>query len=229
MSRGKMMRRRNILFYPSIWVLILMAFVTYSCEKWHDTEDVSHVSHLPEFELVGGEFMSMQVVDSGKFEEPGVKAFSGDKRLTVYFSENVDLTKEGVYFIRYYAQNEDGLYRTKERIIAVRDKYSSENDLSGKYIGTLWNPLVEMKVKKIDENGFYECEEILGYPGAEMPGRFVDMGDNELYLIHGEGFFGEYANSEGSYGSSFLSWTVSLIDEPYSNVRISVTWAKIDE
>jgi hypothetical protein len=134
-----------------------------------------------------------------------------------------------VYNILYYAENSDGLSAIGERIVAVTNNDVTENDLSGDYIGTRWSPQVEMKVTKVDEKGLYKCTEIFGYPGTEMKGRFVDLGNNELVLIHGEGDFGAYANAEGSYTPSTLSWTVALLDDPYSGIEIPVTWIKLDE
>jgi len=43
----------------------------FSCETWNETEDVSHVSYLPEFTLEGGDFISLVKVDSGEFDDPG--------------------------------------------------------------------------------------------------------------------------------------------------------------
>lgn len=210
-------------------IIIFLTVVTMiSCEKWYVTEDVSHVSYLPEFTLIGGEFMSLEVTESGEFEDPGVIATVDGEQVQVYYSGGVDLTEVGLYIITYYAANSDALYKTAQRYVAVTNGDVSDNDYSGTYIGTLWSPQVESKVKKIDEKGLYKCEDVMGYPGFEMPGRFVDLGDGEIVLLPGEGYFGSYDASEGIATRSTLSWTIYLLDEPYDGIDISVTWTKTD-
>jgi hypothetical protein len=208
-----------------VHILLVVSWLLTGCEKWYTTEDVSHISYIPKFQMAGGEFISVQKQDSAEFEDPGVTASSNGEPLTVYASGSVDLSKVGVYLIKYYAQNVDGIVGKAERIIAVTNFDVSNNDLSGSYTGTVWEP-VESKVKKIDQKGLYECEDVMGFPGFEMPGRFVDLGGNELVLLHGEGFFGRYGNSEGEYTRSTLSWTVFLLDPPYEGIEIPVLWRK---
>lgn len=204
---------------------LIFLVVFSACEKWHSTEDVSHISYIPQFELIGGEFISVIRADSAEFEEPGVLATVNDQPVTVFASGSVDLTETGVYVIRYYAENSDGIQNTAERIVAVTHRDVSENDLSGRYTGTLWDE-VEARVRKIDENGLYESDDILGFPGFPVEGKFADLGNNELVLVSGDGFFGRYASSEGSYTRSTLSWTVYLLDDPYEGVELPVLWRK---
>jgi hypothetical protein len=212
------------------FVIITLLFIQVGCEKWNETEEVSHVSYLPRFEIVGGGFLSYIVSeDAPEYTDPGAIAFENDKEIIVYAYGSVDLKKVGVYSVFYYAENSDGLFSIGERIIAVANKDVSDNDLSGKYIGTLWSPLTEMKVEKVNEKGLYKCSEVMGYPGTEMKGKFVDLGNNDLVLIHGDGGFGAFASSEGAYTLSSLSWTIALQDEPYTGIEIPVTWVKLDE
>lgn len=208
-------------------ILLLMATLLIGCEKWYTTDDASHISYIPEFEIVGGEFISVLREDSAEFVDPGVSAQSNDVALAVYSSGEVDLAEIGVYIIRYYAENSDGIKNTADRIIAVTHSDVSGNDLSGDYSGTIWDP-VEAKIKKIDENGLYESDDVMGFPGFPVPGKFVDLGNSELVLIGGDGFFGHYAASEGSYTRSTLSWTIFLLDNPYEGVDIPVLWRIIN-
>jgi hypothetical protein len=207
------------------YILLIVSWLLFGCEKWYTTDEVSHISYIPVFEMEGGEFISIERQDSVEFEDPGVTASANGEPLSVYYSGEVDLSEVGVYLIEYSAENSDGLLGRAERIIAVTNSDVSNNDLSGIYTGTNWDP-VESKVKKIDENGLYECDDILGFPGFEIEGRFVDLGGSELVLLHGDGFFGRYANSDGTYTRSTLSWTVFLIDPPYEGVEIPVLWRK---
>ncbi len=204
---------------------IMGALLLGSCEKWYTTDDASHISYLPEFTLEGGEFISVIRSDSAEFIDPGATATSNDMPLTVYPVGDVDLTRTGVYIIRYYAENSDGLIGTADRIIAVTHFDVSNNDLSGTYVGTNWDE-IESKVKKKNVAGLYESEEVLGYYNLTMPGRFVDLGENELVLLPGDGYLGRYSASEGSYTRSTLSWTVSLLDPPNDGIDIPVIWKK---
>jgi hypothetical protein len=205
--------------------LILLALLFSSCERWYTTEDASHVSFLPEFTLEGGEFISVVRSDTAEFTDPGATASSNGIELTVYSVGSVDLSKTGVYIIRYYAVNDDGLTSTADRFVAVTHYDVSDNDLSGTYTGTLWEP-VESKVKKKYAAGLYECEEVLGYYNLSMPGRFIDLGENELVLLPGDGYLGHYASSTGEYTRSTLAWTVSLLDPPNDGIKIDVLWRK---
>jgi hypothetical protein len=210
------------------YILFCLLPLITSCEKWYDTKDVSHVSQLPKFEITGGEFNSFIVVDSGEYTDPGAKAFEGDNELDVYSYGEVDLTKTGAYILNYYAENSDGIFAIGERIVTVTSYDVSNNDLSGKYEGTIYSPLVEMKVTRVNEKGLYKCTEILGVSGSEVKGRFVDIGDHKLVLLPGKGDFGAYAMSEGYFTLSTLAWTISLRDEPYNGLDIGVVWYKVE-
>jgi hypothetical protein len=215
-----------IKFYTGI---LLILFLLTGCDKWNTTQEVSHNSELPVFTLKGGEFISVSKSDSGEYTEPGVTAKSGESELSVYSYTpvKIELNKVGVYNIFYTAQNADGLQATAQRIIAVTDVDVTNNDLSGTYTGTLWTT-TEATVKKIDPKGLYKTDDVMGYPGASMPGKFVDIGNNKLVLINGTGYFGRYKSSEGTYSRSTLSWTVSLTDDPYNGIELPVLWRKKD-
>ena len=204
---------------------LALLFILTGCEKWYTTDNVSHVSYVPQFIIEGGDFISLLRSDTVEYTDPGATAESNGEPLQVYAFGDVDVTKTGVYIIHYMAQNGDGITGEADRIVAVTHHDVTGNDLSGTYEGTNWDP-VESKVKKIHEKGLYECEEVLGYFDLNMPGRFVDLGNNELVLLAGEGYLGRYASSEGSYTRSTLGWTVSLLDPPNDGIEIEVLWRK---
>ncbi|MBN2273312.1 MAG: hypothetical protein JXR41_04715 [Bacteroidales bacterium] len=211
-------------------ILFVLAFslILFSCEKWYETADVSHESYLPEFTLVGGDFISITRQDSGEFDDPGVEARVNGTLVNVYYLYNyVDITESGVYIVLYYAENPEGFSKTAERIVAVTEEDVSGNDLSGTYTGTNWDP-VEVTVIKVNEKGLYKMDDVMGFPGFPMPGRFVDMGDGDLVLLHGEGYFGEYDASDGQYTQRTLSWNVNLLTDPYKGYVIPVTWRKVE-
>ncbi len=207
------------------YYLIVVILFLGSCEKWYTTEEVSHISFLPKFDLEGGEFISILRSDSLEFEDPGATASADGKALTLYSQGDVDASEVGVYLISYYALNQDQILGTTERIIAVTHHNVSDNDLSGTYSTDIWGP-EETKVKKVDSNGLYECDDIMGYPGFEIGGKFVDLGNSELVLIHGEGYFGRFSGSEGSYTRTTLAWTIFLLDPPYEGSEVPILWKK---
>ena len=209
-------------------VLFGLSIALGSCEKWYETADVSHDSYLPEFTLKGGDFISMVQQDSGEFDDPGVTARVNGSGVNVYYVyDYVDITTPGIYQVVYYAENSEGFSKTAERIVAVTYEDVSVNDLSGTYTGTLWDP-VEATVIKINPGGLYKMDEVMGYPGFSMPGRFVDLGQEKLVLLPGEGYFGEYDISEGSYTQRTLSWNVILLTAPNEGITIPVTWRKVE-
>jgi hypothetical protein len=165
-----------------------------------------------------------------KFTIPIVRATSQGQSLNVYAMNpwNIpdSLNEPGVYVIRYYAENSEGFSKTAERVVAVTYENVINNDLSGTYSTSLFGTRVTSRVTKINETGLYKSEEVFGYPGVPMPGRFVDLGQNNLVLLPGEGYFGRYDISEGRYTRNALTWTVVLLDEPNTGVSINVTWVK---
>ncbi len=211
---------RGLPLYSLILVLLFGA-----CERWNTTDEVSHVSELPRITLAGETFMSVLRNDTLEYEEPGASAVANGQELTVYASGSVDLSQVGVYLILYSAFNHDGLENTVRRIIAVTSEPVSGNDLSGTYEGTLWTPM-EMEVKQLHRDGWYQCEEVLGHPLYEIPGQFVDLGNNQLVLLPGDGDLGSYAASEGEYSLSTLNWVVHLLDKPNDGIEIAVLWRK---
>jgi hypothetical protein len=217
----------GISFQSLLWGFIPVIFMLFfSCEKWYNSADVSHVSSLPQFVLDGGDFISMVKQDSGEFEDPGASAWVDSAEVDVYYlSNHVDVTVPGVYTVVYYAENGEGFSSTTKRIVAVTNTDVSGNDLTGTYTGTNWDK-VEASVKKIDTAGLYKMDDVLGFPGYPVPGRFVDLGEEQLILLPGEGYFGEYASSVGRYTGRIMSWDVELLTAPYEGIVIPVTWRK---
>ena len=183
----------------------LILFLFSSCEKWYTTEDVSHVSGSSGIHPGRGRVYFISPERHYGIHRSGSNCyFSGNEELDVFAYGTVDLSRVGVYSILYYAQNQDKLIEMTQRIIAVTSEDVSSNDLTGTYESSNWS-LVESKVKKMNEDGLYECEEVMGYYDMEMPGRFVDLGDNKLVLLNGDGYFGRYAAYEGTYTLSTLA------------------------
>lgn len=200
------------------------------CEPWDESAEVSHVSYLPEFKLIGGEFLSYQVNELDTFVDPGFEATSNGVKVSVLHSSDtvVKVDEVGLYAIGYYAENSDGLGTTKYRYVSITHNNVSKNDLTGKYYTDRWGPRAEMKVTRENDKGYYKCTEVFGYPGAEMKGKFVDLGKGDLVLLPGNGYFGDFGLAEGSYTRSTLSLVVSLLNEPYDGLSFDVLWRKTE-
>jgi hypothetical protein len=205
--------------------LTLFSVILATCDKWDDTADISHVSYLPEFEMIGGDFISI-IKDSAGFKLPPIRVtVEGNDVNWYYLSNYFDVNTPGVYIITYYAENDEGFSKTADRILSVTYEDVTNNDLSGDYERNVYGP-AEMRITKLDSRGLYKCEDVLGFPGAPMPGRIVDLGNNRLVLLPGEGYFGKYDISEGSYTKRTVSWTVILLDPPNTGIEVPVTWIK---
>lgn len=208
-----------------ILTLFLLAAVLTTCDKWDDTADISHVSYLPEFEMTGGEFLSV-IRDSAGFKLPPIRVTVQGKDVSWYYINNYyDVKTPGVYILTYYAENDEGFSKTADRILAVTYEDVTGNDLSGDFESNTFGT-VEMRITGLDSRGLYKCEDVLGFPGAPMPGRIVDIGNNSLVLLPGEGYFGRFDISEGSYTNRTVSWTVILLDPPNTGIEIPVTWIR---
>lgn len=210
-----------------ISLLIIITTIFATCDKWDDTADISHISYLPEFEMSGGEFISV-IKDTANFKLPSIRATVQGKDISWYYINNYyDVTAPGVYIIQYYAENDEGFSKTAERVLAVTFESVINNDLSGTFQRNAFGP-AEMTLTKIDAKGLYKCSDVLGFPGLPMPGRIVDLGKNQLALLPGEGYFGRYDVSEGSYTKQAISWSVIFLDPPNQGIEISVTWIKTE-
>jgi hypothetical protein len=208
-----------------ISLTVIAAITMTTCDKWDDTADISHVSYLPEFDMIGGEFISIKQ-DSSGFKLPSIRVTVEGKDVSWYYLNNYyDAKTPGVYIITYYAENDEGFSATADRILAVTYEDVTNNDLSGDYERNVYGP-AEMRMTKLNSMGLYKCEDVLGFPGAPMPGRIVDLGNNRLVLLPGEGYFGNYDISEGSYTNRTVSWTVILLDPPNKGIEVPVSWIK---
>jgi len=214
-------------------LLIPLIIIFIQCEPDHETVDISRVSELPKFEYNGGQFVSFLKGAIPTYEDPGVVAKVGENEVRVvsYSPEDIRGDEATVYVIFYFAQNDDGIIAEGRRIIAFTHEDVSLNDLSGKYVTSTsygWPP-VEAKVKKLNNRGWYSCTEVLGFPDVETKGEFVDIGRGELYLLPGESFFGDYDLSEGRHTFTSLSWSIYLLDDPYSGIEIPVVLIKSED
>ncbi len=213
-------------YLTNIVFLVLLIATMAACEKWYETADVSHVSYLPEFTLTNGDFISIVKQDNGEYIDPGGIATVNGSVVNLYYdASEVDITQPGLYVVYFYAENAEGFSKTTYRFVAVTYEDVSGNDLSGVYYGTLWDE-VESRVTKINQAGLYKMTDVLGFPGYTMPGRFADLGNGQLVLLPGEGYFGKYDYSEGNYTRRTLSWYVRFMSDPYQGLEIPVTWRK---
>ena len=207
-------------------IAAILVFIA-GCDKWDDSADISHITYLPQFELTGGDFVSVVQKSGGYKDRPVLATVNNTPVNWYYLNSFVDTETPGLYIITYYAENEEGFSSTAERIVAVTyDEIDTETDLSGTWATNVFGAEVESRITRLNSQGLYKCSEVMGYPGAAMPGRIADLGDNRLALLPGEGYFGTYEASEGSYSRRTLSWTVFLSSPEYSGIQIPVTWRK---
>lgn len=208
---------------------ILLLMILFSCEKWEKTEGVSIVSHFPRFELTEGNFQSFVKGEIEEWEEPGYKAFVEDKEVEVQAGgDEVNTDSVGAYFRVYVASNAERIQSSAIRTIAITHRDVSQTDLSGVYETDQFGQRVQMRVVKNDEKGYYECEDVLGFPGAEMPGEFTDLGLGQLQLVPGEGDFGSYASTRGSHTPNTLTFEIEFEEEPNEGLTVTVSWFRED-
>jgi hypothetical protein len=110
--------------------LIAAAFLT-SCNK--DSEGVSSVTSYPTVELKGDQALTVLV--NGTYTESGVVALEGTKDISssVKMEGSVDVTKTGVYTIKYTATNKDGFTASARRYVGVITPAAAALDISGTY------------------------------------------------------------------------------------------------
>ncbi len=136
-----------------IYSLIVLAFVTMSCED-EATESVSRITYYPLFEMEGD---AVTVHVAGEpYTDPGIAAKEGENSIDVVKSvvqskfivagetqpedvqyatlSEVDGNTPGMYTVTYSAVNKDGYSGTAERIVFVLDDEPDPSvDLSGGY------------------------------------------------------------------------------------------------
>lgn len=214
--------------YCQLSKLGIVLFALTGCDKWYTTDDVSHISHIPQITVNGGNFISLIRSDTAEYIDQGAYATVNGEVLQVSAFGVVDLSEAGVYLIRYMARNSDGIVSQAERYVAVTYNNVSQRDLSGVYTGTTWDT-VEMNVTKIHEKGLYASDDIMGYYNMKVPGRFVDIGNFELVLLPGNSEFGRYAAGDGGYTRSSISWTITFIDPPNAGESFQIIWRRKEE
>jgi hypothetical protein len=222
---------RKKFYIKNISVVAGLLLLLASCEKEKSTKDVSRITTLPEIKMTGGHFISF-VKNSQTFEDPGAKAFFENESIPVTaVPADVDTSSPGVYIFQYVATSPDGLTSIARRVVAVTHNDVAGNDLTGKYftVNSLGWPAVESTIKKIEENGLYEISDVLGYPGVEVAGEVVDLGNNQLVLLPGDSFLGEYGTDNGVYDSRNLYYSVNLLEEPYEGLSIDMNLQRVND
>jgi len=178
--------------FKTIAVLLIFVFLT-GCHKI-TTEGVTEITYYPQFEMTGGKCVFHPI--NTTFTEPGIKAFEGEKELTVSIKGTVDTSVKGLYFITYSAKNSDGFSASVQRVVAVITAPKPSVDLSGEYVNVA-NTAKNSVITKIDD--------ILGYYHATdswrqsrlIPLDFVDMGDGSIQIIPGSSPYGHFVGIGG--------------------------------
>ena len=202
-----------ILFIP------FLALLTAGCDE-ETTDNISEVTHFPEFEMSGEKYY---FIDQGNsYEEPGIKAFAGESQVEVETSGSVDETNPGVYTLTYSATNKDGYSKSVKRQVIVTGGDVTQNDLTGTYTGGYYGD-GQMTVTEI-KDGLYQSTDIFGY-GQPYPtqGKIVDLGNGKLVVLSTSSAFGRVLRSEGTYTDTKLSYLLGI--EGYGYI-FNTVWTK---
>ena len=189
-----------------ILIIPLLTTIMAGCDE-ETTDNVSEVTHFPEFEMTASEYY---FIDQGSsFEEPGIQAFAGEDEVEVETSGSVDESTPGVYTLTYTATNADGYSKSIERKVIVTAGDVSQSDLSGTYSGGYYGDAT-MTVTRI-KDGLYESTDIFGY-GDPYPitGIIVDLGNGELVVLSTSSAFGPTLKSTGTYTDTELSYVLGI-------------------
>lgn len=119
--------KKNILFAA---MLALAAPVLTSCSD-EESEGKSRITTYPILEMVGDDFVKLNVGDS--FNDPGCVATLGAEDITdqIMTSTNLDTSTPGFYSVVYKVVNADGFPATASRDIMVVDP----NNFASAYLG----------------------------------------------------------------------------------------------
>jgi hypothetical protein len=162
--------KKNILFAA---MLALAAPVLTSCSD-EESEGKSRITTYPILEMVGDDFVKLNVGDS--FNDPGCVATLGAEDITdqIMTSTNLDTSTPGFYSVVYKVVNADGFPATASRDIMVVDP----NNFASTYFGEsqygtrhYYNAPINITKRS---NGTYLLDDIAGgfycygrYPGYE--------------------------------------------------------------
>ena len=195
----------------------IMVLSIWSCKK---TDNVSRLVTVPEMEVVGSKFITINVggtmpVDEGArvINDEPVEGGSNVKAV----ENTVDLNTPGIYYMLYQTRTKNGYTVGAARYIAVTD-YSDDTDLSGTYMRTANGVLVEVTresralYKNSDMGGAGLADALYfavindstieaGPQYSESIGDVIDASGEALSIEPGNTFF-RYALDAPGYGTT---------------------------
>lgn len=221
----------------SLFVCLSLALV--SCDE--STEDHSMITHYVEFTMDGDEVMAVAL--GIPYTEPGVKVSENGKDVSSTMvtegTEDVNTDEIGVYYITYSAENSEGYPNDVTRTVVVYDPNVTADDISGSYVTTENNTVVEPNTVTpilfknfavtleavAGAEGVYTISDFLGGYFAKVKGRggnyavsgylAVDNNNKITYLDGADAATGVTPElSEGLYtsASKTLTWNVLYKD-----------------
>jgi len=202
-------------------ISVVFAFTT-SCDE-DSTEDISRITYYPEFEMTGDQYYFIDI--GGTYEEPGIKAFSGEEELdvTIEGDDAIDTDSSAIYTVTYTATNADGYDKSVERYVVVKDGDLTATDFpTGEFAGGYYGDGT-MTVTQ-EKTGIYKSTDIFGYGDPyPTPGTYVDRGNGNLTVMPTSSAFGATLQSRGNYTSNQISYLYGISGYGYI---FPVTWTK---
>lgn len=195
-----------------------------SCEK--ETEGISKVTSLPQFEMAGKSFMNIKQDPDGTYEDPGVKAFVGEKEYPVTVKGSVDITRNGIYTIDYSTQSDEGFYVSIQRLVLVTPELV-ENDYSGTYSLTGSSRKKDITVSLVTgELGYYKASDCW-WQNSPVPLYFLDLGGEELMVLTTTSPYGplDVAGTIDTETQTII-FDVKITEGPNAGMAFKTSWMK---
>ncbi|MEP6951282.1 MAG: DUF5011 domain-containing protein [Ginsengibacter sp.] len=214
-----------------VYILIVFVLALSSCDKDPIVSNDkmvgrSKVTYYPNFEITGGENIS--VVVGPAFTDPGVKASAGGADIPVTTSGTVDGSAVGFYTLTYAATNVDGYSASVTRNVFVIPSAEVQGvDLSGAYMTTGGTP--NATITKIAP-GVYFTDNCWGNGSTAIIPAYFFCPDGKIPIIPFQ-VAGPYGRIEttmpGTYSASgLITWTI--IREDFSPpLTLQKTWQKL--
>lgn len=170
-----------------ILLIILVAFIGFSCEQELDSEGIAKgVIRYPSILMEGDDPIIIQ--EGQEFVDPGAKAFLGTDEITeqIETSSNVDINNFGVYNVTYTVStvnelDQESVVTSLRTVIVAPSNPNTDVDLSGGYTRTNGAPVVWTKL----EDGVYLNDNIGGVvpPSiAVLPVYVFHLDDNSVHV-----------------------------------------------
>lgn len=206
--------------------MFLVAGIFSSCSK--DSEDISLVTNLPQFEITGGPlYVTLEQPAGTAFVDPGAKAYTGTTEVPVTTTGTVDLSTPDLYQLYYSAYDETKQFQfSTDRKVLVTDEPLTI-DYAGNYKVVSATRTNIMTVTKMvtDVLGWYRASDTW-FQASRIPVEFVDLGSS-LKIIPGNSNFGPFDGTV-TYDAttSTLTFRLHFTSGGNAGVAWTTSWQK---